>query len=85
MRGVKLEDLLHHCNLHKFKNDVYFNRVFIFSPTLLGLTLYEVCTYRSTDLQKALISFVVDQDCNNSTIPIGNELQYYSRIGTVFE
>ncbi|XP_025199296.1 uncharacterized protein LOC112597454 [Melanaphis sacchari] len=36
----------------------------------LGLTLYEVCSYRSTDLQKALISFVVDKDCNNSTIPI---------------
>ncbi|VVC31416.1 GPCR family 3, C-terminal,Bride of sevenless protein [Cinara cedri] len=36
----------------------------------LGLTLYEVCSFRSSDLQKALISFVVDQDCNNSTIPI---------------
>lgn len=36
----------------------------------LGLTLYEVCSYRSSDLQKALISFVVDKDCNNSTIPI---------------
>ncbi|XP_050056702.1 uncharacterized protein LOC114121371 [Aphis gossypii] len=36
----------------------------------LGLTLYEVCSYRSSDLQKALISFVVDKDCNNSTTPI---------------
>ncbi|XP_050534833.1 uncharacterized protein LOC126901929 isoform X2 [Daktulosphaira vitifoliae] len=36
----------------------------------IGLSLYEVCSHRSSDLQKAMISFVVDQDCDNSTTPI---------------
>ncbi|XP_050436874.1 uncharacterized protein LOC126843394 isoform X2 [Adelges cooleyi] len=36
----------------------------------IGLTLYEVCSHRSSDLQKAMISFAVDQDCDNSTVPI---------------
>lgn len=59
---------------------IEFTFVWIKHFFFLGLTLYEVCSSRSLDVQKALISFVAGQYCDNSSIPLGN---YYCDGGII--